>query len=386
MNMYFLIESSYNLRVSGGNENSINNVGLFTSEEPIAGSDFAVSGEKYKIYTSHKDVEVDFGTTSDTYKMAYAMYNQEFNIRTGGGALYVILVDTASSDIQTELADTSDLDYYLCTTNIALTSDELQSVASAVQSSNRRSFVYSIREQDTEANTITLVDEIKTKIFDNDYTYTEVVYSNVDEANEKLLRAALVSTYAGVNTSKVNNGKYNLQAKTLKGVATLGIKKESYFALITTRGVSVFGNSSPTIGNSIRLSSVNGGAFLEKRELHAISLAIDTALYNLITTTRNIEISDSGIRLLTGKIKEILTVFRSNQVITSGIEYDDIILFGNSADFKENIYSQGFYVQADSVSSLSSADRAAGKTPEIRYAYRTSVGVKHITISGNATV
>lgn len=71
-----------------GNYNT-SNLGLFTDEAPNLGT-FGSLG--YALYLSPSQVGVDFGTDSKTYAMANAVFSQQPNILTGGGALVVVLL------------------------------------------------------------------------------------------------------------------------------------------------------------------------------------------------------------------------------------------------------------------------------------------------------
>ncbi len=72
----------------GLNEYNTSNLGLFTDETP-SGS-FGSNG--YKAYIDPTDVATDFGSNSDTYKMALAIFSQQPNILTGNGQLIVVLL------------------------------------------------------------------------------------------------------------------------------------------------------------------------------------------------------------------------------------------------------------------------------------------------------
>jgi len=67
----------------GLGEYKVNNIGLFTDETPPAGY-----GD-YGIYVSAAAVGDDWGTTSETYKQAVAIFSQQPNILAGGGSLIV---------------------------------------------------------------------------------------------------------------------------------------------------------------------------------------------------------------------------------------------------------------------------------------------------------
>jgi hypothetical protein len=74
------------------------NVALFTRDTP--GSTFGTLG--YAIYSSPTQVGTDFGTSSQTYAMANAIFSQKPNILANGGYLVIIpFKTTAQPDIQT---------------------------------------------------------------------------------------------------------------------------------------------------------------------------------------------------------------------------------------------------------------------------------------------
>lgn len=72
---------------AGAGKYNTSNLAIFTHEAYNAGS-FGVLG--YKLYLGPTDVGVDFGTTSQTYKEALAIFSQAPNILAGGGYLAVI--------------------------------------------------------------------------------------------------------------------------------------------------------------------------------------------------------------------------------------------------------------------------------------------------------
>lgn len=60
-------------------------LGLITDEAPIPG-DFGA----YRVYLNPDGVAADFGSNSETYRLALAVFNQRINVLTGGGFLVVI--------------------------------------------------------------------------------------------------------------------------------------------------------------------------------------------------------------------------------------------------------------------------------------------------------
>lgn len=83
----------------GLGEYNTSNLAIFTRE--TANVSFGTDG--YKIYLEPTEVGTDFGTDSDTYAMALAVFSQRPNILAGGGYLVVIeYADTANvTEVQT---------------------------------------------------------------------------------------------------------------------------------------------------------------------------------------------------------------------------------------------------------------------------------------------
>jgi hypothetical protein len=88
-----VINISVSAAQAGIGEYNTSNIALFTRETYNSGT-FGVLG--YKIYLSVQEVGEDFGTTSQTYAMAVAMFAQKPNMLAGNGYLVIIpFVDTA---------------------------------------------------------------------------------------------------------------------------------------------------------------------------------------------------------------------------------------------------------------------------------------------------
>ncbi len=72
---------------------NVNNLALFTSDAFLSNS----AGDKYRIYSSAQSVGVDFGTTTETYYQAVAVFSQQPNMLAGGGCLIIFPSFTATS-------------------------------------------------------------------------------------------------------------------------------------------------------------------------------------------------------------------------------------------------------------------------------------------------
>ena len=64
---------------------NVNNLGLFTSDPFLSNP----NNNTYRVYTSAQQVGVDFGTTTETYLQAVAVFSQQPNMLAGGGTLII---------------------------------------------------------------------------------------------------------------------------------------------------------------------------------------------------------------------------------------------------------------------------------------------------------
>lgn len=87
LNITNVINISVSQSQTGIGAYNTSNLAIF-SREPSAQSSFGVLG--YKIYLDPTDVGTDFGTSSETYKMALGVFSQQPNILAGGGYLTVV--------------------------------------------------------------------------------------------------------------------------------------------------------------------------------------------------------------------------------------------------------------------------------------------------------
>ena len=64
---------------------NVNNLGLFTSDVFLSNP----NSDKFRLYQTAQQVGIDFGTTTETYFQAVAVFSQQPNILAGGGSLII---------------------------------------------------------------------------------------------------------------------------------------------------------------------------------------------------------------------------------------------------------------------------------------------------------
>lgn len=116
----------------GAGEYNTSNLAIFTDEQyqPSFGTD------GYKIYLSPIEVAEDFGSSSNTYKQALAVFSQNPNILAGGGYLVVIPMDVEIQDVAfgaTPTAGSFRLNYGLLQTGLIDFNDSAASIQSELR-------------------------------------------------------------------------------------------------------------------------------------------------------------------------------------------------------------------------------------------------------------
>lgn len=129
-NVVTISVSSVNLGVNAYNTS---NLALFSNEAPNL-STFGSLG--YALYVSPTQVGIDFGTTSETYQMANAIFSQQPNILAGNGQLVVILLTVEQQTVTPSAAPASGT-FELGFTGGNTTALQWSATASAIQTAVR---------------------------------------------------------------------------------------------------------------------------------------------------------------------------------------------------------------------------------------------------------
>ena len=86
---------------------NVNNLALFTSDQFLSNS----TNDAYRIYQSAQQVGVDFGTTTETYLQAVAVFSQQPNMLAGGGSLIIFPSFTNTSIATASVGSSSGTGY-----------------------------------------------------------------------------------------------------------------------------------------------------------------------------------------------------------------------------------------------------------------------------------
>ena len=355
---------------TGLGEYNVHNLAIFTSD--TAGDTFGDLG--YKIYKAPKEVGVDFGTTSATYKMALAVFAQTPNILNGDGYLVVIPLQAESGGGFETLTDainrTASLVQYF---GILSTKDydaaEVKSAAAVVQTMNKMMFVVSNSATDIAAS-----GSFK-EIAEAGYDKTRcLVYLSDTTVDAKVMASA----YAGRALSTAFEGSNTTQTMHLKdliGVVADPAMTQTQLELCQACGADCYVNIA---GVAKTFTSGVNGFFDQVYNRCWFLGALEVAGFNaLAKVSTKIPQTEPGMTLLKGAYRLICEQAVRNGYVAPGA-WNSADRFGDVEAMLRNIEEVGYYIYSLPVNLQSQTDREARKAPLVQIAIKEA-GAIHST-------
>lgn len=367
------ISNVINISVSatplGISEFNTSNIALFTDEVP--GDPF---DDGYKIYKEPTEVGTDFGTSSDTYKMALAVFSQAPNILANNGYLVIIPLE-ASETLDMALTRTKDLvQYFAVMTNYVETSQETLDAAAIIQALNKMA----VFAQRTEAsvNPGGLLDQLRSGGF---WRSRGLYYGGATDLSALQMKAA----YAGRAFSTVFAGSNTTQTMHLKDLATIQpdpSMTQTIKEKCTAAGADIYASIR---GVSKVLTSGENRFFDQVYNLSWFIGAIEVAGFNyLAQTATKIPQTENGMLGLKGAYRRVCGQAVTNAYSAPG-EWNSPATFGDQALMLDNIRQAGFYIYSSPVALQSQADREDRKAPLVQIALKEAGAIHSSTVVVN---
>jgi len=344
----------------------INNLAYFTKEEPLA----PLSGD-YAIYLTPQDVATDFGTNSETYAAAVAIFSQSPNILTGGGSLIVVPM-AAEDTLVTTLEDVGEQIFFggVCYGGYAPDDAELLAAAEAFQAAKKLLFVSQHLTSSMSGGAI--FDDIQSASL----TYTRCLLYTVSAVAARKMAAA----YAGRGMSTAFDGSntaQNMNLKQLVGITADPGITQTIFNTAQTVGVDVY---TEVAGRASVMSSGANAFFDQVYNLLWFVFGLEVAGFNALATTRTkVPQTELGIAALRNAYLGVCKQAVTNGYVAPGT-WNSPDRFGDPEDFDRNIQEYGFYVYSAPLSQQSQADRADRKAPLIQIAIKEAGAVNTTSV------
>lgn len=350
-----------------GNYN-INNLALFTTETPLNGA----LTNSFGAYVSPTEVGVDWGTGSEAYAQAVAVFSQQPNILAGGGNLLIFPMNGGET-LQQAIDRCVPLVFFCgIISNAYPASGNMLTLANDVQSyGNKILFLPS----NSSADIAGAFTSIKTA---GDYS-TRCIYNTVSALNARLLAASAAGRGLSVDFSGSNTA-ITMNLKQLVGMnPDEGITQTVYTAL-QTAGVDAYADFA---GIEAYISNGANKYFDEVYNLIWFVSQLKVNVFNaLLQTGTKIPQTEPGMSYLKSVVREVCEQAVNNAYVAPG-SWTSSEWFGIQADFINNILNKGYYIYSQPVNQQSATNRAARKAPLIQLAIKEAGAIHSASIVVN---
>ena len=249
-----------------------------------------------------------------------------------------------------------------------LDATSIQAVAAAVEASSQpMAFFY---QSDDENCLIESQTNIMKTLMDASYQRSFGFYATDDYKTV----AAIVGLVSGFNTMEENSA-YDIAYKTLVGVTAVDISDDQLNTLQSYNGNAymMFGNS-----YSFIYTGISGNDY-HVDEVYLIDVAkflIQQTTVAGLTTQRKVPQTEDGLATIVSFVNNACKNLNEIGLIASGIWLGQTVKGLNTGD----AISDGFYIEADPISSQSAEDRASRISPPIYVCLLSSGSLEHIII------
>jgi hypothetical protein len=323
----------------------------------------------YGVYVSPDQVATDFGTTSETYKQASAVFSQQPNILANSGQL-IIYPGQTDLKVAFDTIGTTTFPFFsgiISTTYPA--SGSMAALATDVQAyQNKLLFLPSVTSGDIAGAFTTIKNASNTN--------TRCLYYTSTALQARLLAAAYAARLLGTNLSGSNTA-ITMQFKNLVGITADEGITSTVLASCVTAGVDTYVD----IAGVPMVYSTGANGYVDSvYNLVWLVSSLQVAAFNALATVANkIPQTEDGMNAFKLPLRTILQQAVTNGYLAPG-SWTSATTFGDQANFLANITQYGFYVYSLPVSQQSVADRVARKAPLVQIACKEAGAIHSASI------
>ena len=358
-----LLPLSYVINVSvlasqaGAGKYNTSNLALFTRDTP--GGGFGSLG--YAIYLSPTQVATDFGTGSETYKMAVAIFSQSPNILTGGGYLVVIPFIGAETLAVAVTRTIGLIQYFGLMATEVVTQTDMLAAAAVVQAQQKIAFFVSRLSADIAPGG--MLDLLRS----GGFTHSRGLYyggaADVDALN-------MMASYGGRALSTNFDGSNTTATMHLKDLATVQ-PDPSMTPTLQNQATAAGADTYVSLEGVPKTFCSGANSFFDQvYNLQWFIGALRIAGFNyLAQSATKIPQTESGMDGLKGAYRTVCEQGVANQYSAPG-SWTSPVTFGNQGDFLANVSQRGYYIYSTPISKQLQVDRAARKAPLVQIAVK----------------
>lgn len=364
-----VVDISVSSTPTGVSAFNTSNLALFTADTP---SPSFSSG--YKIYFDATDVGTDFGTSSQTYTMALAVFSQSPNILANGGYL-VIIPFQSSETLASAITRTSNLVQYFGIMSSQIESQvDMLAAAAVVQTLNKIAFF--VQNLSTSVNTGGSLDLLRT----GNYTQSRgLLYVTATAADALNMQAA----YAGRALSTIFSGSNTTQTMNLKQLATIQ-PDPGMTPTIYTNAQAAGADTYVSFQGFSAVSCSGANDFFDNvYNLQWFVGALQVAGFNyLAAASTKIPQTETGMDGLKGAYRSVCTQAVTNQYVAPGT-WTSPTTFGIQGDLLANVAQLGYYIYSSPIAQQLQTDRVARAAPLVQIAIKLAGAIHKSTVVVN---
>ena len=362
-----VVNVSVSAAQAGAGAYSTSNLALFSRDTP--GGGFGALG--YKIYVEPGEVATDFGTSSDTYKIANSVFSQQPNILAGNGYL-VIIPFLALETLAAAIARTEDLVQYFGLMADEISSEaDMDAAAAVVQALNKIAFFVSKTSADVAPGG--MLDDLATSGF----TKSRGLYYGASTAiGASVMAGAYASRALSVNFEGSNTTS-TMHLKDLAGIEPDPSMNQTLLGQCQDAGVDVYVSLRGV--PKVYCSGIND-FFDQVYNLGWLVGAIQLAGFNFLAqAATKIPQTENGMTALKGSYRAVLEQAVTNQYAAPG-SWTSATTFGNQGDFLANIAQRGYYIYSSPIATQLQAAREARQAPLVQIALKEAGAIHESSV------
>lgn len=344
----------------------INNLLYMTKEVPVNSQPLG-----YGVYLDPQSVGVDWGTSSEAYNAAVAIFSQTPNILNGDGQLIIAPMQSADT-ITTMLQSIGTKIYFGAALygGYAPNDAEILAGANAFQAAQKMLFISQSQVNVLNAGGIFFVIQSAT------LKYARMLLYTPGDSQARLMAAAyagraMSTDFAGSQTT------ITMHLKELIGVTPDPGISQTTLNLADTIGADLY----ILLGPLPKVWSSGGNTYFD--QIYGtlwLIFALQVAVFNsLATSPTKVPQTEPGMQLLVNAATGVC-----QQAVTNGFSapgsWNSPQLFGNPADLIRAVLQRGFYVYHQPVNQQSQTQRAARVAPLMQIALKLAGAIQKANV------
>jgi hypothetical protein len=342
---------------------NVNNICILDTETPAHPENLtALIG----VYSNSAEVGVDWGTSSEAYKQAVAIFSQRPNILAGGGQLVIYYMTGSIVTLLEAITAVEALIYvgaYLWAGYNPVNA-EIEAAVATVNGLGKLIGVSTYLTSDLTAGNLLYVVSAANEPSGVLFLYTQGgTYLAARLAMAAVFSAQMSTNFAGQNTT------LNLNVKTLQGVtADTGITP-AVLTTCQTLGVNVYAS----IQGVAKFIANGGPNFIFMDNVYNLlwfANALQIGIFNaLAMTSTKIPQTEAGMTVLKNAVIAVCQQAVLNGYIAPGT-WQSTDTFGDLKSFLRNIVQLGYYIYSQPIGDQSEAVRETRAAPLMQLAVK----------------